>query len=42
MRPAVPPSADRRWHQMELELVQPAEIVTAAEIFLPPSHCRYV
>ena len=42
MRPAVPPPADRRWHEMELELVQPVEIVTAAEIFLPPSHCRYV
>ena len=42
MSPAVPPPADRRWHQMELKLVQPAEIVTAAEIFLPPLHCRYV
>ncbi|HEX6111387.1 MAG TPA: phosphatase domain-containing protein [Geminicoccaceae bacterium] len=42
MRPAGPPPADQLWHEMELQLVQPIEIVTAGEIFLPPSHCRYV
>jgi phosphatidate phosphatase APP1 len=42
MRPAQRPPADQRWHEMELELVQPIGIVTPAEIFLPPSHCRYV
>jgi phosphatidate phosphatase APP1 len=42
MRPRRRPPGNRRWHAMELKLVQPTEIVTAAEIFLPPSHCRYV
>jgi phosphatidate phosphatase APP1 len=42
MRPARRPPADQRWHKMQLELVQPIEIVTAGEIFLPPAHCRYV
>lgn len=41
MRPARPPP-DRRWHEMEIELLQPIEIATAGEIFLPPTRCRFV
>ena len=42
MRPAPPPSAQRRWHAMELELVEPTEITATGEVFLPPAKCRYV
>jgi phosphatidate phosphatase APP1 len=42
MRSARPPSADRRWHTIELELVEPIRIVAASEVFLPPPTCRYV
>jgi phosphatidate phosphatase APP1 len=42
MRPARQPPADQRWHEMELELVEPTAIVAAAEVFLPPARCRYV
>jgi phosphatidate phosphatase APP1 len=42
MPPARPPPADQRWHTMELELVEPTEILAAGEVFLPPAHCRYV
>jgi phosphatidate phosphatase APP1 len=42
MRPARPPPADQRWHAMELELVEPTEIVAAGEVFLPSARCRYV
>jgi phosphatidate phosphatase APP1 len=42
MRPARPPPPDQRWHAMELELVEPIEIVAAGEVFLPPATCRYV
>jgi phosphatidate phosphatase APP1 len=42
MRPAQPPPPEPRWHEMEIKLVQPVEIATTAEIFLPPAHCRYV
>lgn len=41
MRPAQAPP-DRRWHELEIALLQPIEIVTAGEIFLPPAHCRFV
>jgi phosphatidate phosphatase APP1 len=42
MRPTRPPPAQRRWHAMELELVEPTEIVAAGEVFLPPANCRHV
>jgi phosphatidate phosphatase APP1 len=42
MRPARPPPAKRRWHAMELALIEPTEIVAAGEVFLPPANCRHV
>jgi phosphatidate phosphatase APP1 len=42
MRPAQCPPADQLWHEMEIALLQPIEIVTTGEIFLPPAHCRFV
>jgi phosphatidate phosphatase APP1 len=42
MRPAQPPPAERLWHEMPIELLQPLAIVTAGQIFLPPAHCRFV
>ena len=42
MRLAGQPAVDQRWHAMELELVEPTEIMTAGEVFLPPAKCRYV
>jgi phosphatidate phosphatase APP1 len=42
MRPARPPPAERRWHAMELELIEPTGILAAAEVFLPPANSRYV
>ena len=42
MQPARPPPAQRRWHAMELELVEPSEIVAAGEVFLALANCRHV
>jgi phosphatidate phosphatase APP1 len=42
MQPAEPPPAERLWHEMGIELLQPIRIVTSGEIFLPPAHCRFV
>jgi phosphatidate phosphatase APP1 len=42
MRPAEPPVAEQLWHEMEIALVRPIEIVTTGAIFLPPAHCRFV
>jgi phosphatidate phosphatase APP1 len=42
MRPERPPPAERLWHRIELELVEPASVKAAGELFVPPEHCRYV
>jgi phosphatidate phosphatase APP1 len=42
IRPAQPPPTDRLWHRMTLELVEPARVGAEAELFVPPSRCRYV
>ena len=42
LQPAVPPPADRLWHEMTIVLVEPAAVAAAGEIFVPPAACRYV
>ena len=47
MRLDRPPPADRFWHRMELELVEPADAAAAAakaegELFVPPDDARFV
>ena len=42
MRPAEPLRADRLWHAVDLELIEPARIQTRGELFVPPATCRYV
>jgi phosphatidate phosphatase APP1 len=37
-----PPPIDRLWHRMGLKLIEPAKIEAEAELFVPPSTCRYV
>lgn len=39
---ADPPPADRLWHPMAIELVEPVRVQTEAEIFIPPASCRFV
>jgi phosphatidate phosphatase APP1 len=42
IRPEQPPPTDRLWHRMGLELIEPAKVEAEAELFVPPSTCRYV
>jgi phosphatidate phosphatase APP1 len=42
IRSAPPPPTGRLWHRMDLELVEPSEVRAEAELFVPPSNCRYV
>ena len=42
MRPGRAPPAERLWHRIELELMEPARVTTAGELFIAPVHCRYV
>jgi phosphatidate phosphatase APP1 len=42
MRPPRPPAANQLWHEMPIELLEPLQIVTSGQIFLPPSNCRFV
>jgi len=42
LRPERPPPIGRLWHRIELELVEPASVTAAGELFIPPSRCRYV
>jgi phosphatidate phosphatase APP1 len=42
LSPRDEPPSDRSWHEMDLVLVQPDEVRAQAQIFIPPSACRYV
>jgi phosphatidate phosphatase APP1 len=42
LEPAERPPAGRRWHEMELQLVDRPEVHASGEIFVPPPACRYV
>jgi phosphatidate phosphatase APP1 len=37
MRPAVPPPADRLWHDIALELVRPIRVAATGRLFVPPA-----
>ncbi|WP_201862752.1 App1 family protein [Microvirga soli] len=42
LSPALPPPLDRSWHSMDLTLPQPRAVQAQAQIFIPPTSCRYV
>ena len=42
LRPERPPPAERLWHPIELELVEPARVAAEGELFVPPPGARYV
>jgi phosphatidate phosphatase APP1 len=42
LQPATPPPADRVWHRMDIELVEPVKVAAEAQLFVPPATCRYV
>lgn len=42
LRPAAPPTADRLWHPMAIELIAPTKAEATGQLFVPPRHCRYV
>jgi phosphatidate phosphatase APP1 len=42
LRLAEPPPADRLWHEVTLELVGPARVAAAGQLFIPPPTCRCV
>jgi phosphatidate phosphatase APP1 len=42
IRPARPPPADRLWHPVSLELMEPARVRAEGELFVPPATCRRV
>jgi phosphatidate phosphatase APP1 len=42
IRPDRSPSAGQLWHRIELELVEPAQVMAEGELFIPPQDCRYV
>ncbi|MGH6885884.1 MAG: App1 family protein [Geminicoccales bacterium] len=42
LHPARPPPADRLWHPVSLELIEPARVRAEGELFVPPATCRYV
>ena len=42
LKPAVPPPADRLWHDMAIALVEPTAVAATGEVFVPPPGCRAV
>lgn len=42
LSPSLPPPSDRSWHIMDLALAQPQSTQAQAQIFVPPTSCRYV
>jgi phosphatidate phosphatase APP1 len=42
LRPGQAPPAAPLWHPIALELIEPARVVAAGELFVPPRDCRYV
>jgi phosphatidate phosphatase APP1 len=42
LSPPLPPPLDHSWHTMDLTLPQPHAVQAQAQIFIPPTSCRYV
>jgi phosphatidate phosphatase APP1 len=42
IKPRERPPADRRWHALELELIDPQGVKATGELFVPPPACRFV
>ena len=40
--PGERPPADRRWHRVELELIDPPGVKATGDVFVPPPNCRFV
>lgn len=42
MAPGTPPPADRRWHTVEIAMIEPAMVAATAEVYIPPPQSKLV
>ena len=40
LRPAHPPPAERLWHEVDVELIEPHGVRTRGDVFIPPASAR--